>query len=70
MKNYDMLTGFADEITQDLGVQIESLQKLDMKYVEMRGVDGKNLIHHDNEKVREIKIKFISLYNFNLCKSI
>ncbi|MBO5985569.1 MAG: sugar phosphate isomerase/epimerase [Lachnospiraceae bacterium] len=55
MKNYDMLTGFADEITQDLGVQIESLQKLDMKYVEMRGVDGKNLIHHDNEKVREIK---------------
>ena len=55
MMKYDMLTGFADEIAQDLGTQIESLQKLGMHYVEMRGVDGKNLIHHDDAKVREIK---------------
>ncbi|MBQ2100258.1 MAG: sugar phosphate isomerase/epimerase [Lachnospiraceae bacterium] len=55
MKNYERLTGFADEITQDLSVQIESLKKFDMHFVEMRGVDGKNLIHHDDAKVAEIK---------------
>ena len=52
---YEKLTGFADEIAQDLDTQIISFQKLGIKYIEMRGVDGKNLIHHDNDKVKEIK---------------
>jgi len=52
-----LLTGFADEISQDLTTQIESLKKLDMHYVEMRGVDGDNLIFHTNEKVKEIKMR-------------
>ena len=55
MNGYQKLTGFADEIAQDLQTQLDGLQKLNMHYVEMRGVDGKNLIHHDNEKLREIK---------------
>lgn len=55
MKNYKLLTGFADEISQDLQTQIDSLKKLEMKYMEMRGVDGKNLIQHDDAKVKEIK---------------
>ena len=50
-----LLSGFADEIDQNLTTQIESLKKLDMHYVEMRGVDGNNLIYHTLEKVREIK---------------
>lgn len=49
------LTGFADEIADDLTTQIESLQKLNMHYVEMRGVDGNNLIFHSTDKVKEIK---------------
>ena len=53
-KNY-LLTGFADEIDQNLSIQIENLQKLGMRYVEMRGVDGNNLIYHSDEKVKEIK---------------
>ena len=57
MSQYEKLTGFADEIAQDLQTQIDSLKKLGMKYVEMRGVDGKNLIHHDDAKVREIKAR-------------
>lgn len=55
MKRDYLLTGFADEIDQDLTTQIENLQKLDMHYVEMRGVDGNNLIFHSDEKVKEIK---------------
>lgn len=50
-----LLSGFADEIDQDLTVQIESLKKLNMHYVEMRGVDGNNLIYHTPQKVKEIK---------------
>ena len=53
-RNY-LLTGFADEIDQDLNIQIENLQKLGMRYVEMRGVDGNNLIYHSDDKVKEIK---------------
>lgn len=49
------ITGFADEITQELTQQIESLKALGMSYVEMRGVDGNNLIFHTDEKVKEIK---------------
>nr|WP_294489887.1 sugar phosphate isomerase/epimerase family protein [uncultured Anaerosporobacter sp.] len=49
------LTGFADEIAQELTKQVESLKGLEMLYVEMRGVDGNNLIYHTDEKVKEIK---------------
>lgn len=49
------LTGFADEIADDLTTQIDSLQKLNMHYVEMRGVDGNNLIFHSTDKVKEIR---------------
>ena len=51
------ITGFADEIDGQLDVQILSLKKLNIKYVEMRGVDGNNLIYHNNAKVIEIKEK-------------
>ena len=54
---YNKITGFADEIAQELDTQIESLQKLGIRYVEMRGVDGNNLIYHSDEKVKEIKKK-------------
>ena len=56
MMNTDYkITGFADEISDDLLAQVEGLKKLDMKYVEMRGVDGENLIFHSDQKIKEIK---------------
>lgn len=57
MEKKDKLSGFADEIAGDLTTQIENLQKLDMHYVEMRGVDGNNLIYHSDDKVKEIKAR-------------
>lgn len=53
-KNYK-LTGFADEISSDLAAQVEGLKKLNMKYVEMRGVDDDNLIYHSDQKIQGIK---------------
>lgn len=52
-----LLSGFADEISSDLTTQLDSLKKLDMHYVEMRGVDGSNLIFHSMKKVKEIKLR-------------
>ena len=49
------ITGFADEMANELTVQVAGLKKLGMKYVEMRGVDGDNLIFHSDEKLGEIK---------------
>lgn len=57
MNTYGKISGFADEIAQELDVQIESVSKLGVKYIEMRGVDGNNLIYHTDEKVKEIKSK-------------
>lgn len=50
-----MISGFADEISDNLNTQVESLKKLGISYVEMRGVNGNNLIYHDDKKVSEIK---------------
>lgn len=49
------ISGFADEIDTALEIQVENLKKLNMKHVEMRGVDGNNLIYHDDAKVKQIK---------------
>ncbi|MCR5734720.1 MAG: sugar phosphate isomerase/epimerase [Lachnospiraceae bacterium] len=54
---YDKITGFADEIAPELDVQISNLKKLGIRYIEMRGVDGDNLIFHSDQKVAEIKKK-------------
>lgn len=54
---YEKITGFADEIAPELEVQIGYLKKMGIRFVEMRGVDGDNLIYHSDAKVAEIKKK-------------
>lgn len=49
------LSGFADEIDMNLEKQIQVLKKLNMCYVEMRGVNGKGLVEHSIDEVKEIK---------------
>lgn len=55
MRQQIILTGFADEIAGDLTTQMAVIRKLSMNHIEMRGVDGGNLIFHTPEKVTEIK---------------
>ena len=49
------LSGFADEIDMDLEKQIQVLKKLNISYVEMRGVNGKGLVERSIDEVKEIK---------------
>lgn len=49
------ITGFADEIAGDLETQVKEIKRLGISHIEMRGVDGNNLIYHSDEKVQQIK---------------
>ena len=35
-----LISGFADEINRDFGVQLKTLQELGQKYIELRAADG------------------------------
>lgn len=50
-----VFTGFADEIDSSLDVQMTVLERLGIRQIEMRGVDGKNLTDYTLEESAEIK---------------
>ena len=50
-----ILSAFADEIDMDLNIQMEVLGQHDIRYIEMRGVNGKGLVEYSLEEVKEIK---------------
>jgi len=52
-----ILSAFADEIDTDLKKQMDVLVQHGIKYIEMRGVNGKNLVEYSLDEVREIKQK-------------
>ncbi|HET6872879.1 MAG TPA: sugar phosphate isomerase/epimerase family protein [Sporolactobacillaceae bacterium] len=52
------LTGFADEISPELEVQIDVLQSEKIKHVEFRGVWGKNVLKLTDQELEQIKKTF------------
>lgn len=55
MENKIEISGFADEIAEDLKTQIEVIKKMGISHIEMRGVNGKPLVEHSLEEVKEVK---------------
>lgn len=49
------LSGFADEISPDLQEQLSVLRELDIHYLELRGVWGKNVLTLDDDEVEAIR---------------
>lgn len=49
------LSGFADEISSDLQVQLDTLESLDLKYLEFRGVWGKNVLDLTDDELAKVK---------------
>jgi len=49
------LSGFADEISPDLEEQMDVMEELDIDYIELRGVNDKNVLDLTDEEIREIK---------------
>ena len=57
MMAYEKISGFSDEIEKSVDVQFEVLNKLGIKYFEVRGVDGKNISTLSDEEVQTLKSK-------------
>ena len=55
------ISGFADEIADNLEEQIDGLNRLEIKYIEIRGADGNNIIFHKQEDVKRIKSRLESV---------
>ncbi len=47
------ISGFADEISNNLDVQIQELNKLGIDYMSIRGVNGKNISDYSLQDIRE-----------------
>ena len=54
MKKY-IITGFADEIHPDMSEQYKTLKKLGIQYIELRGVNGKNISELTIDEVKALK---------------
>ena len=50
-----LLSGFADEISADLTVQLDVLGELGIKYLELRGVWGKNVLKLADDEAKSVK---------------
>lgn len=46
---------FADDISQDLDHALDVIEELGVKWVEIRSAWSKNLVHHTDEKVEEVR---------------
>lgn len=57
MKKYEKISGFADEIAEDVDTQFRVLKKLNISYFEPRGIDGKNIADLSDEEVSRLKEK-------------
>lgn len=55
MKTRFPLSGFADEISPDLPVQVATLKRLGVAGLDLRGVDGKNVLDLSGERLLEVK---------------
>jgi sugar phosphate isomerase/epimerase len=51
------LAAFADEISPDLGVQLDNLKKNGVTHIELRGVAGKNVLDFDKAMQKDIKAR-------------
>lgn len=54
---YSKISGFSDEIDSCVITQFEALNRLNIKYFEPRGIDGKNISTLTDEQVKELKAK-------------
>ncbi|NOZ64837.1 MAG: sugar phosphate isomerase/epimerase [Caldiserica bacterium] len=60
-----ILSGFGDEISDDLNEQLEVMASEGIKYLELRGVWGKNVIQLTDEEAKKVK-HILMEHNFKI----
>ncbi|MBV7509185.1 sugar phosphate isomerase/epimerase [Bacillus sp. sid0103] len=53
MNNDLLISGFSDEISSDFDTQLEVVAKLGMRYISLRGIDGKNIGDFTLEEIKD-----------------
>ncbi|WP_066251685.1 sugar phosphate isomerase/epimerase family protein [Neobacillus drentensis] len=48
-----LISGFSDEISSDFNTQLEVVSNLGMKYISLRGIDGKNIGDFTVDEIKE-----------------
>ena len=56
MKNYEKISGFSDEITENAKDQFEALKRFGIHYFEPRGIDGKNISELTEQELHKLKV--------------
>ena len=51
------ISGFSDEIDQDIDVQFAALNKMGISYFEPRGINGTNIADLSDEQLEELQTK-------------
>jgi len=59
------ITGFADEISSDLSVQLTELKGLGIRHLELRGIWGKNVMELTDDDVARVS-SLLKEYNFGV----
>lgn len=54
---YEKISGFSDEIAEDIDTQFRVLKKLNIRYFEPRGIDGKSIADLSDEEAAGLKQK-------------
>ena len=65
-KQYKKISGFSDEIDSSLKVQLESLNKLNISYMSIRGVGEKNIGDYDLESFNREVQPLLDEYNIRI----
>ncbi len=60
-----ILSGFGDEISDDLGKQLEVMKEEGISYLEIRGVWGKNILDITDEEAKRVK-QILNQYGFRI----
>lgn len=60
------VSGFADEITSDFDQQLIACQELGIRYLSLRGVNGKNIGDYTFEKAQTDILPKLTAYNINV----
>ena len=61
-----MISGFSDEISSDFNTQLEVVSKLGMRYISLRGIDGKNIGDFTVEEVKETVLPRLQKWNIGV----
>jgi sugar phosphate isomerase/epimerase len=61
-----MISGFSDEISSDFNTQLEVVSNLGMRYISLRGIDGKNIGDFTVDEIKQSVLPRLQKWNIGV----